>query len=115
MSEHTMVRRLRAIEAMRTDGEPSIAGDAANLIEKLIAERDAALARREAVDTIVERARELIGLHVSEQEGMRLPTGAQFQRAVDALAQAIGAADQHPRERDLAQDAGNNDHEDDAA
>lgn len=64
-----------------------------------------AVAALEAVDTIVERARELIGLHVSEQEGMRLPTGAQFQRAVDALAQAIGAADQHPRERDLAQDA----------
>jgi len=66
---------------------------------------DAAVAALESVDTIVERARELIGLHVSEQEGMMPPTAAQFTDAVDALAQAIGAADQHPRERDLAQDA----------
>lgn len=66
---------------------------------------DAAVAALESVDTIIERARELIGLHMSEQEGMMIPTVAQFQDAVDALAQAIGAADQHPRERDLAQDA----------
>lgn len=66
---------------------------------------DAAVAALEQADTIIERARELIGLHMSEQEGMMIPTGAQFQDAVDALAQAIGAADQHPRERDLAQDA----------
>lgn len=66
---------------------------------------DAAVAALESVDTIIERARELIGLHMSEQEGMMIPTRAQFQDAVDALAQAIGAADQHPRERDLAQDA----------
>ena len=76
-------------------------------------------------DTITERARELIGLHLSEQEGMTQPTAAQFMAAVDALAQAIGAADQppediptlqelrdilngkdtHPRERALRRDA----------
>lgn len=66
---------------------------------------DAAVAALEQADTIIERARELIGLHMSEQEGMMPPTAAQFTDAVDALAQAIGAADQHPRERDLAQDA----------
>lgn len=84
-------------------------------------------------DTIIERARELIGLHLSEQEGMIQPTAAQFMAAVDALAQAIGAAEatpkpeeiptleemreilRHPRERSLSQDASNNDHEDDAA
>jgi len=56
-------------------------------------------------DTITERARELIGLHLSEQEGLHLPTGREYQRAVDALAQAIGASHQHPRERALHQDA----------
>lgn len=74
---------------------------------------DAAVAALEAVDIITERARELIGLHTSEQEGLMLPTGKQFQDAVDALAQAIGARDQspsitdsrHPRERALSEDA----------
>ena len=68
-------------------------------------------------DTITERARELIGLHLSEQEGMMLPTGREYQRAVDALAQAIGASHQHPRERAMHQDAarGNFRQEDDGA
>ena len=56
MNETTMILRLRAIAAMRADGEPSIAGDAANLLEKLIAERDAALAKREAVPANTEPA-----------------------------------------------------------
>lgn len=90
---------------------------------------DAAVAALEAVDTITERARELIGLHMSEQEGLRLPTGAEYQRAIDALAQAIGAIEQsppsqdshHPREIVLAQDAArgnfryNNDPQNDGA
>ena len=66
---------------------------------------DAAVAALEGMDTITERARELIGLHLSEQEGLLLPTGREYQRAVDALAQAIGASHQHPRERAMHQDA----------
>jgi len=66
---------------------------------------DAAVVALEGMDTITERARELIGLHLSEQEGLHLPTGREYQRAVDALAQAIGASHQHPRERALHQDA----------
>lgn len=66
---------------------------------------DAAVAALEGMDTITERARELIGLHLSEQEGLHLPTGREYQRAVDALAQAIGASHQHPRDRALRQDA----------
>lgn len=71
-------------------------------------------------DTITERARELIGLHLSEQEGLRLPTGREYQRAVDALAKAIDPAEQSPPCADSRQPAvdsrqPNNDHEDDAA
>jgi len=47
---------------------------------------DAAVVALEGMDTITERARELIGLHLSEQEGLVQPTAAQFIAAVDALA-----------------------------